>query len=169
MADVPPEVSDIDASGRATSIFAEMLGLVCHPEYYSLGDQMVKINELSLTAKAFVVHISSDEASIYYAKFPQTYLRKVHREGIDDLTGTKQIYLHHTKPQKLFLAESRTKFIDDFMALILFLADGQGNVGFVRRDPEGPIHRDFTDGGTFSGPPQQVLDYDEEDDREYES
>ena len=116
-----------------------------------------------------MVHINGHEASFYYAKFPQTYLRKVHREGIDGLTSTKQIYLHHTKPQNLLLTEPRTKFIDDFVALILFLADGQGNVGFLRREREGPIHRDFGDGGTLSGPPQQVLDYDEEgDDRDYE-
>jgi hypothetical protein len=116
-----------------------------------------------------VVHINGHEASFYYANFPQSYLLKVHRDGIDHLIGTKQIYLHHTKPQNLLLTAQRTKFIDDLMALILFLADGRGNVGFMRRDPEGPIHRSLGGVTTFTGPPQQVLDYDEEaDDRDYE-
>jgi len=54
------------------------------------------------------------------------------------------------------------------MAFILFLIDDQGNVGFMRRDLEGLIHRDFWDGGTLSEPPQQILDYNEEgDDRDY--
>ena len=88
-----------------------------------------------------MVHINGHEASFYYAEFPQNYLRGVHRDGIDGLTGTKQIYLDHTKPQNLLLTAQCSKFIDDFVALILFLADGRGNVGFMRRAPAGPIHR----------------------------
>jgi hypothetical protein len=88
-------------------------------------------------------------------------LRSVHRDGIDHLKGKKEIYLHHTKPQNLLLTTQRSKFIDDFVALILFLADGKGNVGFMRRNPVGPIHRGL--GGTTmsTGPPQQVLDFNE--------
>jgi hypothetical protein len=116
-----------------------------------------------------VVHINGHEASFYYAEFPQNYLRSVHRDGIDGLTGTKQIYLHHTKPQNLLLTAQRSKFIDDFVALILFLADGRGNVGFMRRAPAGPIHRGCGGAPTPTGPPQQVLDFNEEgDDRDYE-
>ena len=96
---------------------------------------------LSLTKQAFVVHINGHEASFYYTEFPQNYLRSVHRDGIDGLTGTKQIYLHHTKPQNLLLTAQRSKFIDDFVALILFLADGRGNVGFMRRAPAGQRSR----------------------------
>jgi hypothetical protein len=33
--------ADARAHATAAQIWAEMLGLVCHPEYYKLGDQMV--------------------------------------------------------------------------------------------------------------------------------
>jgi len=122
------------------------------------------------TKQAFVVHINGHESSFYYAKFPQSYLRSVHRDGIDHLKCTKQIYLHHTKPQNLLITTQRSKFIDDFVALILFLVDGRGNVGFMRRSPIGPIHRGFGGTTTSTGPPQQVLDFNEEGDHwDYES
>ena len=35
------EQADAKAHATAAQIWAEMLGLVCHPEYYKLGDQMV--------------------------------------------------------------------------------------------------------------------------------
>jgi hypothetical protein len=82
--------------------------------------------------------------------------------------GTKQIYLHHTRPQNLLITAQRTKFIDEFVALMLFLADGRGNVGFMRREPETPIHRNLRPVEGVSGPPQQVLDYDEMANKEYE-
>lgn len=109
-----------------------------------------------------MVHINGHEASMYYATFPQSYLRTVQKLGLAHLEGTKQIYLHHTKPQSLLHPESRTKFLEDFIAVILFLADGKGNVGLMRREPATPIHRDFEDNeDIFTGPPQQVLDDDE--------
>jgi len=80
------------------------------------------------------------------------------------LSGTKQIHLHHMKPKILLLTIQRSNFIDDFVALILFLADGRGNVGFMRRSPTGPIHRGFGGTTTSTGPPQQVLDFNEEGD-----
>jgi hypothetical protein len=35
------EQADAKAHATAAQIWAEMLGLVCHPEYYELGDQTV--------------------------------------------------------------------------------------------------------------------------------
>ena len=35
------EKSDAKAHATAAQIWAEMLGLVCHPEYYQLGEQKV--------------------------------------------------------------------------------------------------------------------------------
>jgi hypothetical protein len=35
-------IADAEASQRAAQIFAEMLGLVCHREYFEIGEQMVQ-------------------------------------------------------------------------------------------------------------------------------
>jgi len=41
------------------------------------------------------------------------------------------------------LLEQRTQFIRYLVALIVYIGDGRGNIGFLRWDPEGPIHRDY--------------------------
>jgi hypothetical protein len=37
----PAFVADAEASKRTAQILAEMLGLVCHREYFEIGEQMV--------------------------------------------------------------------------------------------------------------------------------
>src|SRR5271169_1359356 len=118
--------------------------------------------------------MAGHKASIYYCEFPASYLRKIQYDGVDALTDYDEVTLHHTEPQSLFDAVQRTKFIDDFIALVLFLADGRGNVGFVRRNPDSPIHRDYREVGESevieigTDPPQQFLDWSETDnEKEY--
>lgn len=121
--------------------------------------------------------MAGHSASIYYATFPSSYLRKIQYDGIDALTDSDEIILHHTEPKSLFDEIQRTNFIDDFIALVLFLVDGGGNIGFVRRHPDSSIHRDRGEDlknkviTTRTNPPQQVLDWGETDDDkvQYES
>jgi hypothetical protein len=40
--------ADAKAHATAAQIWAEMLGLVCHPKYYKLGDQMVPAATIAL-------------------------------------------------------------------------------------------------------------------------
>jgi hypothetical protein len=47
------EQADAKAQATAAQIWAEMLGLVCHPEYNKLGDQMVP----AATTTALIVGI----------------------------------------------------------------------------------------------------------------
>lgn len=49
--DEPDQISDVDASRRAAQIYAEMLGLICHPDYYKAGDQIVKTNVRYVTVR----------------------------------------------------------------------------------------------------------------------
>jgi hypothetical protein len=51
-----------------------------------------------------------------------------------------KIKLNHTRLFNLFVAEDRTKFIEEFVALLRFVAAGEANVGPLRRDSE-VIHR----------------------------
>jgi hypothetical protein len=44
------EQADAKAHATAAQIWAEILGLVCHPEYYKLGDQTVPIPPSPTTA-----------------------------------------------------------------------------------------------------------------------
>ena len=51
---------------------------------------------------------------------------------------------------------------NDLIALILFLADGRVNADFIRRTLDDPIHRGFEGVTTPAGPPQRVLDFNEQ-------
>ena len=72
-----------------------------------------------------------------------SYLWRIQYDKIDTLADSDKVTLHYTELQSLFDAIQRIKFIDDFIALVLFVVDGWGNVGFVRRYPDDPIHRDY--------------------------
>jgi len=91
-----------------------------------------------LLMKSFIVHFSGFSASIYWANFPQSYLRKVHRGGQEPL---EQIVIHHTQPQSLFHPRSRNYFLRIFVHLLRFCADGRANIGELRRSQDSKIHR----------------------------
>ena len=156
--------ADAQAQSIAGQICAEMLGMVCHPEYYRLGDQTVPIlprSNVDVFAQAFVVHFSGFQASIYYAKFPSSYLSTIQSEGISVLPSRFPIplTLHHTAPANLLDADSRLAFIKDFIAVVGCLADGSAPIGYLRRDAS-KIHRteEESEGIQYLTPPQECLD-----------
>ena len=124
--DNPQKIPENEASSRAAQMLAEMFGLVCHPEYYQQGDQMVFYLLFSPLTKAFVVHFAGLEASIYWATFPSSYLRMVHsgRTKVD-----MKVNIKHTRPCNLLHTKARGKFLEDFVFLVRFIADGYANVG----------------------------------------
>lgn len=157
--------ADAQARAIAAQIWAEMLGMVCHPEYYRLGDQKVSslIHPLPrFNTQAFVVHFSGFHASIYYATFPSTYLSTIQNEGISALPSKfpTPLTLHHTAPANLLDADSRLVFLKDFIAVVRCLADGGAPIGYLRRDA-GKIHRGGSgeeDMEEILKPPQECLD-----------
>lgn len=50
------------------------------------------------------------------------------------------INIKHTKPRSIKHPDTRGKFIEDFVYLLQYIADGRANVGQLRR-PETLIHR----------------------------
>lgn len=127
--------ADAVAHATATKIWAEMLGLVCHPEYYHLGEQKVLYQLCPLT-QAFVVQFSGYHACIYYATFPSEYLYTIQHEGIQALKYKFNYFLplHHTKLCNLMDAEDRMMFVGDFIAIVRCLADGNAPIGYLRSE-----------------------------------
>jgi hypothetical protein len=146
-------VSREKARARAAQMYAEMLGIVCHSQYYNLGNQ-----------KSFIVHFDGLHASIYWASFTSEYLRIVQSVGLDKLSEEMQIELNHTQFYNLLDPLDRTKFIKHFFALVRYLADGYGDVGHLRRDGNS-IHRTLPAGDSEkeAASSWMVLDYDEEE------
>ena len=133
-------------------MFAEMLGIVCHSEYYSQCDQNVlSFLSLSLISLCFSNPRSRLLSSTLW-DFALQYtgpisllinLRTIHTIGIDKFSATTRIELQHTPSYDLLDPISRTTFLKDFIALIRFLAAGYGNVGHLRL-PGTKIHRGLT-------------------------
>ena len=135
------------AQKRAAQILAEMLGLVCHQEYIECGDQMVVsfIGNIKAYDKVFVIHVAGVEVSIYWAEFPVRYLDILRNHNVRDLKNVPKVNLRHTRPQSLLVPEERDRFLRDYVSVVNFVATGYGNVGFLRRDVDTPIHRDVDD------------------------
>ena len=165
------ERTDAVAQARAGQILAEMLGTVCHPEYYQSGhDQTVSFHYiLMLMIKGIVVHFDGFHVSVYFAIFPAQYLRTVRDINLNDLEGKpkeERIKLNHSRIYNLVNSIDRTEFIKEFIALIRFIAAGEANVGFLGKTRE-EIHRIATeesivDAEQVKRPPQQDLNDNEE-------
>ena len=162
--------AEAKAHSIAGQIWAEMLGMVCHPEYYKIGEQKVNSRKTFYNIQAFVVHFSGFYASIYFATFPSEYLSTIQHEGINSLKDKYKdpITLYHTVPCNLIDPDARLKFLKDFIAVVRCLADGNAPIGYLRRDG-GKIHRRLDEDDEeeeeeeeVMRPPQEVLDAREE-------
>ena len=105
----------------------------------SNGKTFVRI---ALTGQVFVIHISGVEVSIYWADFPVQYLDIIRNHNVRDLANIPEVIIHHTRPQSLIDPDEWDRFLRDYVSVVHFVANGYGNVGFLRRDVDTPIHRD---------------------------
>jgi hypothetical protein len=85
--------------------------------------------------------MSGFDVSFYWIIFPTAYLRAVRTTNLSDLKDVGNITLRHSKPLSLINPNDRDRFIGEFIAIIRCIADGHGNVGYLRRDPSSAIHR----------------------------
>jgi hypothetical protein len=149
------------AEATAAQILAEMLSMVCHPEYFMdpPRDQTVKSCAELADLEGIVVHFDGFHACVYFATFPSQYLDTLRHEDIGILRNRQpKIKLNHTRRYNLFMADDRTEFIAEFVALLRFVAAGEANVGHLRKDSE-VIHRrrgENVSGEVVSHAPQEA-------------
>ena len=109
------------------------------------------------------MHFDGFFASVYWATFPRDYLHTIRNVNVDDVAKwNPKIKLCHTQPYNLFQAEARTEFIQEFVALVRFVAAGEAKVAHLRKGGR-VIHRSKSDvEEPVLRPPQQALDRDDE-------
>ena len=91
------------------------------------------------------MHFDGFQVSVYWATFPSEYLQTIRDVDINLLKNRKEkIKLNHSRRYSLLDTRDRTDFIKEFVALLRFVAAGEANVGFLRKDGV-EIHR-TTDG-----------------------
>jgi hypothetical protein len=87
------------------------------------------------------VHFDGFHVSVYWATFPSEYLETIRDVDINLLKDRKEkIKLNHSQRYSLLDMYDRTDFIKEFVALLRFVAAGEANVGFLRKDGV-EIHR----------------------------
>ena len=157
------EQAEAFAEATAAQMLAEMLSMVCHPEYFlhPPQDQTVYSCQIFANLEGIVIHFDGFHACVYFATFPSQYLETLRNEDIGILRDRQpKIKLNHTRLYNLFMTDDRTDFIEEFVALLRFVAAGEAKVGHLRKDSE-VIHR-RTDGNgsgeVVSHAPQQAQD-----------
>ena len=87
------------------------------------------------------MHFDGFQVSVYWATFPSEYLRTIRDIDVNLLENRKEkIKLHHSRRYSLLNTNDRTDFIKEFVALLRFVAAGEVNVGYLRKDGV-EIHR----------------------------
>jgi hypothetical protein len=87
------------------------------------------------------MHLSGFDVSFYWAIFPTEYLRAVRNGSLRNRHDIGHVTIRHSEPRSLLKPDERDQVIAEFIALIRCIANGDGNVGFIRRDSDSPIHR----------------------------
>lgn len=87
-----------------------------------------------------MIHTSGYNASIFWARFPRTYIDLVRNQNIYDLKAEHTIRIYHTEPYDLLDSNQRRRFITDFVVLLCWVRDGNSSVGYLRL-PGDRIHR----------------------------
>ena len=102
------------------------------------------------------MHFDGFYVSVYWATFPSEYLQTIRDIDINLLENREEkIKLNHSQRYSLLNTKDRTDFIKEFVALLRFVAAGEANVGFLRKDGV-EIHR-TTDGDGAVEEDEQVL------------
>ena len=103
------EPADALAEARAAQILAEMLGTVCHPEYFrDPAREQTVYNHSTLSfshriLQGIVVHFDGFYVSIYFAIFPSEYLETVRIIDIEMFKHReRKVQLNHTRRYNLF-------------------------------------------------------------------
>lgn len=123
-------VSEVtDNSIHAGQIFAEMLGAVCHPEFFDYTD-----------LEAFVIYIQHTTFQLYHCYFPRAYLHELYHHG--EPTTSDGVVLNKSKEYDFRNVDERGEWFDVFVALIRYLLSGESKVGYLNNShPRNLIHK----------------------------
>ena len=136
----------------AAQILSEMLGMVCHSEYFLNPPRSQTVNMSSYTGPILTVGHSNSFRRLFRIRIFCNFSFRISR---DDPS------LHHTRRYNLLSRDDRTEFIRHFVALLRFIAAGEANIGHLRNDSD-TIHRSADETTPILHPPQEAMDESEE-------
>jgi len=133
---------------HAAQIYAEMLGQVCHRDLYTNSGmfQEVELTQSHLTnfKRAFVLHARHATFYLYYAKFPNTYLRDIALYGSEyrqRVRTPEQIIIHQSRPFRMRFPKQQANFFRLFANVLYYLVSGNSHVFYLAKDESNPYYR----------------------------
>ena len=122
---------------HAAQIYAEMLGQVCHKQLYNgnpSGFQEVKSRSKLCLSQSFVLHARHATFYIFYAKFPNTYLRDIARYGVEYKTlanNPHQVVIQQSKPFRMRQTKHQEEFFKLLSTMFYYMVCGKSNIGYL--------------------------------------
>ena len=122
---------------HAAQIYAEMLGQVCHRGLYDAdrdGFQEASSHCDCCLSQSFVFHARHATFYIFYAKFPNTYLRDIVRHGADykaRVTTPVEVVIQQSRPFRMRKPKDNAEFFKLVSKLLYYLVSGQSRTGYL--------------------------------------
>jgi len=132
----------------------KMLGQVCHKEPYKNGEgfQEVVLTFILVTdgAQAFVLHVRHATFYIYWAVFPNRYLRDVAEHGLDYRTQVQpplqhHVDIHQSRPFHMRQPQQQADFFRLFAKLLCYIVSGNSLVPYMHESELNPYYKHVTD------------------------
>ena len=121
-----------------------MLGQVCHAPLYN--NNYMKYQEVALFSnvinrkQAFVIHVRHATFYLFYARFPNTYLRSISERGTKYSPSTK-IQLVQSRPYRMRKASDQAEFFRLLVSLFNYMFSGKSHIGYLNNNPSNPYVR----------------------------
>jgi hypothetical protein len=129
-----------------------MLGQICYKEFYENPDMEYQevlpfispycLFKILTIKQAFVIHASHSSITIYYSKFPNSYLSEISRNGVRHSQKSKQgVKLQRTKKYRMRDTSERVELFQLLAKLLWYLISGKSHVGYLFNYADNPLHK----------------------------
>ena len=113
-----------------------MLGQICHPEFfsnpYSEYQEVYSQYTFVVLTKAFVIQASRGRPRLFYARFPNSYLKEIYKHGAKYLqvdVSIQQIQLCQSRAYDLRYPKHQAAFWTLISWVYAYLESGRSHVG----------------------------------------
>ena len=123
------KLSDKETHFRhAAQIYAEMLGQVCHSQYYDRPGTDYQ--------ESFVIHARHATCYLFYARFPNSYLRNISMYGASyakspSYSSYGKILLQQSEPYRMYQPLEQAKFFVLLAKLFNYMVSGKSHIGIL--------------------------------------
>jgi hypothetical protein len=122
---------------HAAQIYAEMLGQVCHKGLYGPdidGFQEVSSRCNPCLLQSFVLHARHATFYIFYAKFPNKYLRDIVLHGAEykaHVTAPIKVIIQQSRPFRMRKPKDNAEFFKLLSKVLYYIVSGNGCIGYL--------------------------------------